>query len=355
MKTTKIIFTLALCAGIFASCTKEEAVQTEAVKGVPMSFTASITAATKTSYEDDATAKTLKTSWAVGDKISVITLDDSNAVQTVDNFTAQAAGSSATFSGTFTGGDSPATIIVCYPAYDNGTALVGSSNTYTYTTSPSVDAVYGGANLCRFGLCQSNNASYKKFDFSYMSQFADGDPSHLKYYDYMYGTATLDGATLTGVTMSKNITVFKVTINTSAIPEGTAMKCVRLKIGSNLFGTGSWSYSYAPAQSNIGGKNNTISLYLGSNSSGGSDASSFSGITKTAGDDELVVYIPNNIQNGTSTTYAYDENNIKYFTVSVGCGESAATVYSKEAMLTKDFYMVAGKVETISATVAATD
>ena len=59
----------------------------------------------------------LKKEWKSGDKISVISLK-SGSVVTVDSFTAEANGSTSSFSGIYTG-SADATLAVVYPALEN--------------------------------------------------------------------------------------------------------------------------------------------------------------------------------------------------------------------------------------------
>ena len=331
---------MAALLAAFTSCQKDDIVAEDNI-GVPMTLTVSIgDLTTRTAYSDAEGG--LKVEWKAGDQVSVVSYNsngNSGILQSCDTFTATGSGNSTTFTGTYTGSADAPLIRVVYPALTETRSI----SDVTGWATPAVSGRYTQTPV----FVMSTSTCYSRFNLSYMNQLTDNDPSHLKYYDSMTGTATLDGNSLSA-SLHKNISVFKVVINTSNIPAGTVMKYVRLS--SNMgrcFGVAGWSYSTRDFNNeNSGSFYPETSLFLGSNSTGAGGETYVTGITKTDGDDELVVYIPN-IRMNSAGSYAIAAGN----TFSVGITVTSGKSYEKQITLTDDFIIEVGKVNTIKATV----
>jgi len=173
----------ALLAILAVSCDKADVPSSEpAAKGIPMTLTATIVSAdTKVDVVDDETNKVLKCNWEVGDKVSVISLDASNNVLANDIFDATAAGKTAAFNGTFTGG-SAARVVVIYPALTGGTG----SATERWHSDPSHNGTYINVGILQ-GVYESYNAM--QLSTSYYLQRVLNSAEHLENYLVMSGEA----------------------------------------------------------------------------------------------------------------------------------------------------------------------
>ena len=205
MKKTLLFVATAVAA--LVSCEKNQEPANEniapEVRGIPMTLTANIAGATKTSYTDNGSG--LKETWNAEESISIVTLDGDNGnIVSVDTFTAsgEAGQSSATFSGTFTGGETPAKVIAIYPA------LTMSGGLYR---TPDYQDRYGNSRRIL------QNGSGQFFEYSYnieLKQTSNADFSHMTNYCLMTGAVDIDdikNGVLT-VSLSNLMTVLKMVV-----------------------------------------------------------------------------------------------------------------------------------------------
>lgn len=322
---------IATVAAVMTGCSKEDV--PEVSTGIPMTINVSIgDAATKTTYTPDGGA--LKVEWEAGDQISIVSIGSDNIAKTCDTFTASAGGSSAEFTGTYTGAADAKMIRVFYPALTE-TGTLGGTTGWVSKAGP---GMYDGEPF----FVVSNKDVYCRFRYAYSNQLADGDPSHLKYLDSM--SATIDSVDELGtVLLTKNSSVIRLVINTSAIDEGWKMQYVELK-NISRFGTfepGDWHYTTDDYRTvNHGGSANIMIYcgeYLGNYN--------YSCFTKTSSDNDLEVFIP---FMGNTTLKAGDE-----YTVTVNALQGSLTKkYTKTVTLPSDIVIPNGSCLTISATVA---
>lgn len=175
--------TLALAGIALASalsCNKTEA---PAPQGRPLTVTATIGSPdSKTTYTPD--GNLMKVEWEASESISVISVDASGNVKTIDTFTYSGApGKSATFTGTLSAGATDRLKVLypaleCYNGTDYGTPLpVGMSSYYMRVIS---DVAVG------FPEC--------KFDaFNRFTQASSGSTAHLAGAMVLEGTGTVTG------------------------------------------------------------------------------------------------------------------------------------------------------------------
>ena len=226
MKKTLLFVAAAVAA--LVSCEKNQETANEntapEVKGIPMTLTADIAGATKTSYEDNGSG--LKETWNSDESISVITLDGDNGnIVSVDTFTSsgEAGRASATFSGTFTGGETPVKVIAIYPA------LTISGGMYR---TPAYKDRYG--NNARI-LYNGSGDTFQYSQNNEVKQTADADFSHLANYCLMSGAVDIDdikNGTLT-VSLSNLMTVLKIVVTLPASCKGQTFSKIQMNCYTN--------------------------------------------------------------------------------------------------------------------------
>ncbi len=209
----KKLFVLSVFAAVLAfSCQKREApveepagIPGEVSAGAPMKLVAEIPA-TKVSYTPD--GNVLKASWNATESISVVTLDgtgDGAHIVAIDNFTSTGAAgrAKAEFTGTFTGGSTPACVIVIYPALIAGGGGKYASVPYTDHTSAEKSVLYDAA----------VGSEYIQANFQALKQTSDNDASHMENYCVMAGNVDIDDIknNLLTASLSHEMTVLKVT------------------------------------------------------------------------------------------------------------------------------------------------
>lgn len=326
----KYCFALLSAAAVMVGCSKEDIPSESA--GIPMTINVSIgDAATKTTYTPDGGA--LKVEWEAGDQISVVSIGSDNIAKTCDTFTASAGGSSAEFTGTYTGAADAKMIRVFYPALTETGSLNGTNGWVAKTVAGMYDQPF---------FAVSNENTFSKFSFTYSNQFADGDASHLKYYDSMSATLTSVDE-LETVTLAKNTSIIKLIINTSSIADGSSVKSVHFEnLGAvSPFNYSDWHYS----NDDFGNATHNSSKYLNINLGSYLGGYTFTGITKTSSDNELVVYLPNM---GDITMKGGDQYSITVTTYLDGVEKR----YKKTVTLPSNISIHRGSCFTISATVA---
>jgi hypothetical protein len=261
----KKIFVLAVFAALLAvSCQKNENQATEQKPaGVPMKLIASIGEATKVSYEPD--GNVLKTNWEASETISVLTLDGTGHLLTVDNFTSTGAAgrAKAEFSGTFTGGATPAKVVVIYPA------LIYDGVKY-YHTAKYTD--YTGAPFSSLYNAEIGN-EYIQFKKQPLKQTSDNDASHLVNYCVMDGVANTADIknNILNVTLSNEMTILKVTASFPAALKGKTLESMEISgydssdAVKGWVRTASWEYVDLPGNDGIiargGGYTQSLKLY----------------------------------------------------------------------------------------------
>ena len=174
----KTLNTLALAAAVLASalsCGKSEAPEPT---GRPLTVMATIGGEeSKTTYTPE--GNMMKVEWEASESISVISVDASGNVKTIDTFTYSGApGKSATFTGTLSPGATDQ-IMVLYPALE------------AYTASEYGTPLPEGMNSSYMRLVSEVGIGYPdaKFDaFNRFTQASDGSTAHLK------GAMVLEGA-----------------------------------------------------------------------------------------------------------------------------------------------------------------
>ena len=255
----KKLLVLAAFAAMLVSCQKDN---NPASEGVPMKLIADIGEITRVTYEPD--GNVLKASWEASETISVVTLDGSGQLFCVDNFTSTGAAGRATaeFSGTFNGGDSPAKVIVIYPALTkNGAGKYESAPYYDHTGSER-SFLYDGAE----GSVYIQGANYT------LKQTADNDASHLRNYCILSGVANKDDlkANTLNVTLSHEMIVIKVIATFPAAMKGKPLQSMMISSFDKTDAkkgwsrSNSWEYIDIPSEHIVGrggGYNNIWNLY----------------------------------------------------------------------------------------------
>lgn len=185
----KFFIPMACMLAAIVSCQKNDAADKnpETIQPVMVTLRATIgDDDTKVSYvEED---NVLKTAWELYDKVSLVALDASGKLLSNDVFTAQAAGKSAEFKGTFTNDPSTASVMVYYPALTQGEGT--AENPYR---SP-VENGYSATGVLWNGMIGSQ---YIRVRGAYYLQKNNADPSHLEQYTTMCGQAVMNGSQFT--------------------------------------------------------------------------------------------------------------------------------------------------------------
>lgn len=178
----RYFISMACILAALVSCQKNVApVQTQQ-ENQPLKVTLTATIGgddTKVSFVDS--DNVLKTAWEVGDKVSVISLDNSYNAVSNDVFIATSAGKMAEFSGNFTNNPETEYVYVFYPALTEGTGV--DSDPWQVP----VENQYSDA-----GVLSDCYDSYINFRPYYHLQTKMNSPEHLKHYAVMSGQGNLD-------------------------------------------------------------------------------------------------------------------------------------------------------------------
>ena len=320
---------LVLCA-----CTRIQETRVDDERGQELTLDVSIDdLAAKASYTLD--GGSLKCSWNAGDSITVLTLRD-GAVASVDIFTTQSGGRTASFSGRFSGVLTDPVVAV-YPVL-RGTQGVG------YYSNPAPGNQSGFFYVKRgdsgISFCPSSSAI--------ISQSAFGDYSHIAYSDLMTGTVDINTAG-GSVTLSKHSAVLKVVASIPSIPSTEKVEALTLKLSE---GTPFTNRSATLPLANASGVW-TTALPCDSTTVGFGNylAGSFMGIKATS--TTITVYVP--VWPNSSTT-SLQGNSQRKLTVKV---TTDLSVYSGEKTIpaksgTDSYPLTAGTINTINATLTRT-
>ncbi|MBQ7269804.1 MAG: hypothetical protein IJS62_08150 [Bacteroidales bacterium] len=218
------VLALAACQKIRESETVQEAIE---VNGIEVKLIATIGTGAKVTYTDD--TNSLKAAWEAGDKVSVISLDSGGGVLHNDIFTADAAGKSSTFSGTFTGAADAAAVVVYYPAFTEGTLETGMSTVADDAGYPYLGNLQSGSS--KFGIMNVSG-----YYHAYATPVAmDQTPGHVWKYTIMRGAADLAGLKEATPVMTVSLEhlsgVFKISLNLPVA--GMTVNRISLNFGSN--------------------------------------------------------------------------------------------------------------------------
>ena len=184
MKKYASIFAVVLMA--MTACNKNEApVETPSASSpVKMTLTATIGADTKVTYTDE--DNVLKSAWKTGDKVSLVSVNSSGIVLSVDNFETSSAGKTATFTGTFKNAANTAAVWVYYPALTEGDGSEETPFMSPVENGYSEEGILNGVKLGK---------GYVTIRSGYYLQMGNGDTSHLSDYAIMMGEAQVEGNT----------------------------------------------------------------------------------------------------------------------------------------------------------------
>lgn len=173
----KYISAFAAVLMVITACSKTE-IPVETPKPVKMTLTASIEADTKVHVEE--VENVLKTKWEIGDKVSVVALDQSYNVISNDVFEAESSGKTTNFTGTFTNDPATQYVRVFYPALTEGEGTEQSN-----WNSPAADGYNPNGPL--YGV--KKGSSYLDYYVGYQLQKKNNDCTHLTNYIVLSGEA----------------------------------------------------------------------------------------------------------------------------------------------------------------------
>lgn len=331
MKKT-LLFIAAAVAALVSCQNKQETVNENTVpevKGVPMTLQASFSGATKTTFTPDGSG--LKQTWDATESISVVTLSNSGTsgeLVSVDTFTSTgvAGRTDATFSGTFTGGETPAFVMAVYPALE----FDGVSSSYH---TPAYNN--GSNNLiwdAKIGSIFCNS------DYHELTQTADNNLDHFTNFCLMIGTVDIDDiklGTLT-TTLSNMMSVIKIVATFPDSYKGKQLTSLDISCydsadnTNDIFCSDSWEYL------------NIVDAQLLSPGSASRNSNSIYGTFNVPDTGVATIYMPCNFGSSVDFT-AGDYWNLTATVNSVDLGPVKKT-------FTKDVSMTRGKMYTVNVT-----
>lgn len=240
----KKLFLIAAVAAALASCSKSDNPQVKDQKeGIKMTLSADFGTGTKLTFAPS--GNTIKSTWDASETISVLTLNesDANKVVAIDNFTSTGAEgrTTATFTGTFTGGSDATKVIVIYPALTSG-----ESAKYTNMSGSSVSVIAG---------VEVGKATYSG-TFNFLKQTADNNCAHLKNYCIASGYVDLTKIKSNELSVSLKfyIPVMKIVATFPDAYKGkdlteVSVRCVNSSDEEQkVFSTLSWNYIDIPTK-----------------------------------------------------------------------------------------------------------
>lgn len=346
MKKYISVFVAALM--VMTACSKNE-LKVETASPVEMTLTATIGADTKVSFVEE--NNVLKTAWEAGDKVSVVALDESYNVISNDVFTAQSAGNTTNFTGTFTNDANTKYVRVFYPALTEGE---GTAEKNWYAPAPETYSGLGPLNELVKG------SFYMSYDVGYQLQKQDADYSHLKHYIVLSGDAELQG--MQGgnwnVVLNHRSYVLKCEITFPAEAVGKTLKLLQIEVKDEtgaldvaVTGAG-WTYTYAD-ESFPGGRSNKYSLCFGD------DVVSGSGTGMVLTDNVLTAYIVSHAGESydpkveQTRRYRLEAGDYMTFTATTTDGVNAFNYVLSKKSVTKETIFQNGKMYRLDATLVA--
>ena len=268
MKKTLLFVATAVAALVSSEKNQEPANEntTPEVKGIPMTLTANIEGATKTSYADDGSG--LKETWNAEEKISVITLNSDGTMKAIDTFesTGIEGRTSASFTGSFTGGATPAKVIAIYPALKEYAGPKYRIPAYKNYNGYSQYILYNG----------EIGGLYFDSTVQSVRQASDNDFAHLTNFCIMSGAVDVDDIKNNTLTASLNnlMTIIKIVATFPDSFKGTPLTQIYINCYNNsaesigIFATNSWEYVdqvYSPICGAGSAGSLTASIYSGFN------------------------------------------------------------------------------------------
>ena len=330
----KLFFFVSVALLITAvGCNKNNLPETETPEGVQMTITATIDdPTTRITATDDEAGRKLTFAWEAGDKISVISVNSSGVLIANDIFTATAGGSTADFTGTFTGGASADKVVVFYPALTESY----EESSVTKWRVPSEN----GYSDC--GILEGLSDVYIRIRGWYYLQTALDSPSHLKNYMILRGEA--DIAAIKTNTLAVNLehmtTVLKLKLTLPSPGINIESVDVEMKKAddSPLVAVGlGWGYISQLKSFPLGGSSNNADLCLGSSIVSGTGT----GLTVTG--TEATFYIPFVLNTQGASKYSFTSG--QKFVVHAYSGTKD---YSEEKIFTANKDLEPGKLYTIN-------
>lgn len=198
----KFSLLLALVAVAFTSCSKDD-INTDNNKFAEISLTASIDGLTRSTYTDGTDG--IKMTWDAEEKISIVKYEAEGKIVGVYNLssTGAAGRENAVFTGTVDmSGSASYKYLAIYPAVEGSGTSWGNLGKF-----PSGSTTSEPINQMDF----DESKGYPTFiisQFSRTPQDMSNPLGHLKQYDLMYGTVTMNGSTA-NTTLTKYTSIFK--------------------------------------------------------------------------------------------------------------------------------------------------
>lgn len=198
----KFSLLLALVAVAFTSCSKDD-INTDNNKFAEISLTASIDGFTRSTYTDGTDG--IKMTWDAEEKISIVKYEAEGKIVGVYNLssTGAAGRENAVFTGTVDmSGSASYKYLAIYPAVEGSGTSWGNLGKF-----PSGSTTGEPINKMDF----DESKGYPTFiisQFSRTPQDMSNPLGHLKQYDLMYGTVTMNGSTA-NTTLTKYTSIFK--------------------------------------------------------------------------------------------------------------------------------------------------
>ena len=262
-----MILSAALLAALVACQKNQETIDSsQKVKGVQMTLNANIEGATKTSYTDDGSG--LKETWNAEEKISVITLNSDGSMKTIDTFesTGIEGRTSASFTGTFTGGATPAKVIAIYPALKEYAGPKYRIPAYKNYNGYSQYILYNG----------EIGGLYFNSTIQSVRQSSNNDFAHLTNFCIMSGAVDVDDIKNNTLNVSLNnlMTIIKIVATFPESYKGTSLTQVYINCYNDssesigIFATNSWEsvdQVYSPICGAGSAGSSTGSIYSGFN------------------------------------------------------------------------------------------
>lgn len=247
MRMKKTLFCLAVMTAALVACQKNEMPASEEVQGIPMTLKASLSGdiGTKANVAPDGSG--LKTTWAGGESISVVTLNGTGndaTLKSVDTFYYGGASglTDVEFTGTFTGGTNPDKVIVIYPALQKQ-----SDGSYQ---TPGYVGYDGNSHSILAGIKVGDTWFSDASESVDLVQNYNNNCDHFKNYCVMTGNVDLTDIKSNKLTVSlRNLmTVFKIVITVPDELKGKVLSKVAIQSNDSggsekwLFGEGGWNY-----------------------------------------------------------------------------------------------------------------